>query len=348
MKKSFYLFLILMIGITYSCKKKEAEDTTPPIIKLKGSTSYKIFLDSNFTDSGYVATDDIDGDISSLVVVNGTVNTHIEGKYIIKYNVKDAAGNQAEEKIRTIIVSRYLQVLNIQNGFGITYTAVWCEPCGNWGAPLIHNYALDAPKGAIISLHLSDSDSMKTHLSYSFAYDRSYNMAIPAFWVGDQKASSSTAMTDYLAQNPYPPCGIDYSYNIDDNKMFIDTKTLFFKKENGDFYLSVLILEDGIDGSSYAPTNYIQAGTTNSYPNDIYTHDFVIRTSSVADSAYGELLIHNPSIDTAITTNHEINLDPNWINPYPICIIWKYEPGTKPEYHYINSLKRKKDTLKSW
>ena len=337
-----------MISINYSCKKKEAEDTTPPIIKLKGSAISNIFLDSSFTDSGYVAIDDVDGDISSSVIVNGTVNTNTQGTYIIKYNVKDAAGNQAEEKTRTIVVSRYLQPQNIQNGFGVTYTAVWCGPCGEWGAPLIHKYALDAPNGAIISLHLTDDDPMKTNLSYSFANDRSYDGAIPAFWVGDQKVAILSAMNDYLAQNPNPSCGIDYSFYIEDNKMLINTKTLFYKKENGDFYLSVLILEDGINGNSSAPTDYIQVGTSTSYPNNDYKHDFVLRASSVPNSAYGELLIQNPSIDTAITRNYEINLDPDWNKPYAVCIIWKYEPGTKPEYHYINSLKRKDDSSKGW
>jgi|GEM_PF-2448114 len=58
-----------------------------------------------YTDAGAMATDDVDGDLTSSIVVGGdTVDTSTPGTYTVTYNVSDAAGNAAEEVIRTVIV----------------------------------------------------------------------------------------------------------------------------------------------------------------------------------------------------------------------------------------------------
>ena len=94
---------ILMI-LFVSCDKDD-EDLTPPTITLVGSTSIEVNLYSTYTDPGYSASDDIDGDITSLVVIGGdTVDTDTEGSYIVTYDVSDAAGNQAIQASRTISV----------------------------------------------------------------------------------------------------------------------------------------------------------------------------------------------------------------------------------------------------
>ena len=94
---------ILMI-LFVSCDKDD-EDLTPPTITLVGSTSIEVNLYSTYTDPGYSASDDIDGDITSLVVIGGdTVDTDTEGSYTVTYDVSDAAGNQAIQASRTISV----------------------------------------------------------------------------------------------------------------------------------------------------------------------------------------------------------------------------------------------------
>lgn len=341
MKKIVYSLLFVSLLIAYSCKKdEETKNNSAPVITLKGSIDMIIHLDSTFTDSGFTAIDEVYGDISSSVMVSGTVDTSKIGTYIISYNVSNVAGNKAQEKIRTVKVKRFLNPQKVQNGFAIMYTFAGEENSGNWGAELIHRYADEAPNGAIISAHLNVlDDPMYTPITYSFAYDRSYMMGIPSFYVGDIKTNVFSSMTNLLTVPA--EIGIDYSYSIEGDSMLIDTKCKFFYNCQGDFYLSVLILEDSIDGSSNAPLDYQQAGTTISYPNDDYTHDFVLHASSVADSAYGEFFIQNPVNNTEVEKSYSIMLDPKWKNAYPVCIIWKYVAGTKPEYHYVNAFKRK-------
>ncbi len=226
-----------------------------------------------------------------------------------------------------------------QKGFAINYTATWCGHCGNWGAPLIHSYAKDAPDGVAICAHAS-GDPMNNSLYNSFTQDRTTGGGIPSFWVGDDKTTDKMAMKNLLAKGD-AIAGVDISYSKDGNTMKIKTKVKFFNAGSGDYYLSVLVLEDGIDGSSSAG-QYKQSGTSQSYPNDDYKHDFVLRASSINGNAYGELIVSNPAKDKEISKDYSISLDAGWKNVYPVAIIWKKESsGAAPQYKFINAIKKK-------
>ncbi len=79
-------------------------DTTAPVITLNGSADMTVAQGSTFTDPGATASDDVDGDISSQIVVTGSVDTSTVGDYVLRYNVSDNAGNAAQEKARTVHV----------------------------------------------------------------------------------------------------------------------------------------------------------------------------------------------------------------------------------------------------
>ena len=225
-----------------------------------------------------------------------------------------------------------------QNGFAINYTATWCGPCGDWGAPLIHKFATAAPNGAVLTAHAS-GDPMNNSLFNSFKADRTTGGGIPSFWVGNEKTSNSTAMTSLLGSGS-ANAGVDYSYEISGTTMTIKTKTKFFAPTAKKYFLSVLVLEDGIDGSSSAGA-YKQNGTGNSFPNDDYHHDFVLRKSSISGQAYGEEIASSPAKDSEVEKTYTITLDASWKNTYPVVIIWEQNSGSTPKYKFINSLKKK-------
>lgn len=82
-----------------------APDTTAPVITLNGASTINLNIGGAYTEQGATATDDVDGDITANIVIGGdTVDTNIAGAYIITYNVSDAAGNNAVEVTRTVIV----------------------------------------------------------------------------------------------------------------------------------------------------------------------------------------------------------------------------------------------------
>ena len=67
-------------------------DTAPPVITLVGG-NVAVALDSVWSDPGFSAIDNKDGDLTANVVVSGTVNTAIAGYYSLTYTVTDGDGN---------------------------------------------------------------------------------------------------------------------------------------------------------------------------------------------------------------------------------------------------------------
>lgn len=69
-------------------------DKTGPEIKLKGGNEIHWRLGKEFKDPGYTAVDDVDGDVTANVAVEGNVDTNTEGSYTLTYKVKDSSGNE--------------------------------------------------------------------------------------------------------------------------------------------------------------------------------------------------------------------------------------------------------------
>ena len=78
-------------------------DTGNPVITLNGSNPTNVNVGETYTELA-TASDNNDGDITSDIVITGSVNTSVSGSYTLTYNVKDAADNSAIEVTRTVIV----------------------------------------------------------------------------------------------------------------------------------------------------------------------------------------------------------------------------------------------------
>ncbi len=81
-----------------------APDTTPPVIVLVGG-AVSITTGQPYTEPGFTATDNVDGDLTGAVVVTSNLDTNTPGTYTLQYNVSDAAGNAAQEQTRTVTVT---------------------------------------------------------------------------------------------------------------------------------------------------------------------------------------------------------------------------------------------------
>ncbi len=79
-------------------------DAVAPVITLIGSSTMSVNVGGSFIDPGATASDNIDGDITSNIVVSGSVNTAVIGSYVLNYNVSDTAGNAATQISRTVNV----------------------------------------------------------------------------------------------------------------------------------------------------------------------------------------------------------------------------------------------------
>lgn len=91
--------------VTYNTKflykKKSIERTVKvvdgevPVLELKGADNLKIYVNGQYEEKGYTATDNIDGDITDKVVVTNNIDFATPGTYKVTYEVKDSSENKA-------------------------------------------------------------------------------------------------------------------------------------------------------------------------------------------------------------------------------------------------------------
>lgn len=73
-------------------------DTTKPMINLKGDKEVKVYLNEDYVEPGFIATDNYDGDIAENVTTTNNINKEQKGTYEVIYKVKDSSGNECETK----------------------------------------------------------------------------------------------------------------------------------------------------------------------------------------------------------------------------------------------------------
>ena len=80
-------------------------DRAAPTITLAGGSDITLNVGDAYVDPGYSASDLVDGNITSSVTTQGTVDTSKAGTYIVRYTVTDAAGNQSVVATRRVTVA---------------------------------------------------------------------------------------------------------------------------------------------------------------------------------------------------------------------------------------------------
>ncbi len=111
------------------------EDNTPPVITLTGESTINLAVGATWTDPGATAQDDVDGDLTSEIVVGvlggGTVDTSKPGSFTITYDVADSSGNDATQVRRTVnVVDDIAPVITLTGD-----AAVQIEAGNTWNDP---------------------------------------------------------------------------------------------------------------------------------------------------------------------------------------------------------------------
>ena len=87
-----YSFKFLFYNL-HDERKVDIKDLEKPKIELKGNLKESIVINNNYTDAGYTATDNYDGDLTDKVVVESELDNKKLGSYKITYKVTDSSGN---------------------------------------------------------------------------------------------------------------------------------------------------------------------------------------------------------------------------------------------------------------
>jgi hypothetical protein len=91
-------------------------DTTPPAIVLLGDNPVSVALGTPYTEPGYTATDNYDGDVKPTVTVTGSVDHATVGSYTLRYNVSDSSGNVAEKTRMVNVVDTASLTITVKVG----------------------------------------------------------------------------------------------------------------------------------------------------------------------------------------------------------------------------------------
>jgi hypothetical protein len=198
-------------------------DTTPPTLTLLGNANVLHELGAPYTEAGASASDNIDGNITSSIVIGGnTVNINVPGTYTVSFNVSDSSGNAAAPVSRVIqVADRTRPVISLLGAATINHEVgtVYVDP----GATAVDN--IDGN----ISSNISVSGTVNAGVSgtYTLTYrvsDSAGNNAIAVTRtvnVADTGAPSITLLGSstvlHELQIPYTDAGATASDAADGN-----------------------------------------------------------------------------------------------------------------------------------
>ena len=92
------------LGETYTdIRTITITDSAPPELTLNGPAVVGLYVGQPYSEPGWSAVDDHDGDLTSAVSVEGGVDTNNFGVYTLKYTVSDSVGNTSEASRRVFV-----------------------------------------------------------------------------------------------------------------------------------------------------------------------------------------------------------------------------------------------------
>lgn len=92
------------IGTSTSTTSTSSTDTTPPVLNLTGALTLVLEKLEPYVELGATAIDDVDGDITTSIIITNSVNSETIGTYDVEYRVEDSAGNvTSKERIVNIV-----------------------------------------------------------------------------------------------------------------------------------------------------------------------------------------------------------------------------------------------------
>lgn len=211
----------------------------------------------------------------------------------------------------------------------VKFTAVWCPPCGGWGADAFKQFKADYANDVIaIASHGSQSqpDALTTDASLAM-FSNFPVTGFPNFLVGSQFQGAtnniSQAMSDALAK-PVEVGGAMVFEQVE-NKYIVDAKVEFFSATQGDFYLSVFVLENGIPGGDNAGAALDQKGDN----SNSYTHNNVLRAHGFGQPFGQSIASGSIGGNAAYNLATQINIESDWNtdNQTLVGVIWKKTGG---------------------
>lgn len=207
--------------------------------------------------------------------------------------------------------------------------ATWCPNCGTtaWDNFTKINNELDE-KAVILSIHPNSSSRLHSVESADFANNLPQAFGQPLFYVNKNRyrtesiiSNAESAVVEAENRNPMANTGIKAT--IQDGALVVDSKVKFFTAGNGDYYLSLLIIEDGVIEEQ-------------SNRGDEADHKKILR-ASLTGGTFGQSIANGTiAADTEYTFNDTKSIAEEWDaeNLEITAIIWE---KINDSYEFVNA-----------
>ena len=207
--------------------------------------------------------------------------------------------------------------------------ATWCPPCGGtaWDNFDVINDTY-AGKAVMLTAHPSRSSKLHSPEAIDFSNNLPQAFGQPLFYLNRSKYTTNniiqnteTAVSD--AGNASPMANTGILATIKDNTLTVDAKVKFFQEGDGEYYLSLLVIEDGVIEEQAARGNDA-------------VHKRVLRTSLMG-GAFGQEIANGAiATDTEFkfSDSKELATDWNTENLEVAAIIWQKVNGA---YEFVNA-----------
>lgn len=230
----------------------------------------------------------------------------------------------------------------------VKHSGTSCPPCGGWGWTAWDEIRATNTANARFVTAFDDNFVAKLFIN-QVSEDWANGLALnswPTFCanykVQTAKSGSSIDVTKtkenvQTAVNTHAGAPVlanaAFKATVDGDLMKLNIKTKFFQAGDGEYYMAVYVVEDGVMGA--------QSGHA-SYPNPV-AHEFVLRdtynpTGSLNPS-YGTVISSGAvAAGTEFKTEYTYRIEPTWNkdNIHTYVVIWK-KVGTK--FEFVNSSK---------
>jgi len=211
--------------------------------------------------------------------------------------------------------------------------ATWCPNCGTDAWDHFDDINEDyADKAVILSIHPSSTSELHSSESRDFVNNLPGAFGQPLFYVNRTRYNTLEILNNAkdavnASQNISPTVNAGITATIKDNMLEVDTKVKFFQEVNGEFFLSLLIVEDGVIGYQ-------------SNRGDDANHKKILR-SSMLGGTFGQTIANgNIDVDTEFSFKDSKEIDASWdIDNLEIAaIVWQKVSGNY-EFKNANSVK---------
>ncbi len=230
-----------------------------------------------------------------------------------------------------------ISVPPVQKSLVTKHTATWCTICGGASWDVYESMVQNLEeKAVVLSAHISSSSKLYSPTAVSLLNNFDVAVYQPEFYFNNTKISSSgnsgnattlNTMTakveEAAAKIPMVQSGLRIFYETATDSLRIQVKTKFFEQTEGEYSLSVLLLERFVTEQQASRGSAV-------------THKRILRKALTGDpnKAIGPLLASgtiaaNAEFDwgTAIKWNNQYNLN----NIEIVTIVWKLNPLTNKQ-----------------